>query len=64
VVFFDEFCNLVPANWINLKLKKVLWPPKNKKFNKTKMHMLQPDYDWISYKYHKCLGPVGEFFFH
>lgn len=62
VVFFDIFCNLVPANWLNLKLNKVSWPPKNIKFNKYKMHLLQPDDDWLTYKCHKRLGPFGASF--
>ncbi|KMQ87048.1 hypothetical protein RF55_13785, partial [Lasius niger] len=57
VVFFDDFCNLVPANWINVESNDILWLPKNLKFNKHKMHYLQPDDDWLTYKCRKRLGP-------
>lgn len=59
VVFFDEFCNLIPANWIDLESRKVFWPPKHIKFNKEKMHLLQPDNTWFSYECRKHLGPFG-----
>lgn len=61
VIFFNDFCNLVPANWVNIESKKVFWPPKHIKFNKHKMHLLQPNDDWPTYEYHKCLGPFDEF---
>ncbi|XP_025264919.1 uncharacterized protein LOC109610045 isoform X2 [Camponotus floridanus] len=58
VIIFNDFCNLVPANWVNIELKKVFWPPKHVKFNKHKMHLLQPNNDdWLTYDYRKCLGP-------
>jgi len=62
VIFFNDFCNLVPLNWINLESKTVSWPPKHVKFNKPKMHVLQPNDDWPTYKYRKCLGLFGAFF--
>lgn len=63
VIIFNDFCNLVPANWVNIELKKVFWPPKHVKFNKHKMHLLQPNNDdWLTYDYRKCLGPFGTFF--
>ncbi|XP_024883877.1 DNA ligase 1-like isoform X2 [Temnothorax curvispinosus] len=61
VVFFDEFCNLVPENWVKSNSKSVCWPPKKKKFTKQKMHLLEPDGEWQDYKYHKLLGPFETF---
>lgn len=62
VIFCHDFCNLVPTNWVNSESKKVFWPPKHVKFNKHKMHLLQPNDDWPTYAYHKCLGPFGASF--
>lgn len=61
VVFFDDFCNLVPENWINVESNEIFWPPKHVKFNKHKMHNLQPKSDWLTYEYRKRLGPFGSF---
>lgn len=63
VVFFDDFCNLIPANWMDLDSNDIFWPPKNVKFIKSKMHSLQPQDDWLIYKCRKRLGPFGTFLF-
>ncbi|XP_077282823.1 uncharacterized protein LOC143908869 [Temnothorax americanus] len=61
VVFFDDFCNLVPENWMDLESNIVFWPPKQVKFNKNKMHYLHPKDDWLIYKCRKRLGPFESF---
>lgn len=61
VVFFDDFCNLIPENWMDLESNNVFWLPKHIKFNKQKMHLLQPDDDWLIYECHKRLGHFGTF---
>lgn len=62
VVFFDDCCSLIPENWMDFESNKVFWPPKHVKFNKQKMHFLQPDGDWLTYECRKRLGPFGAFF--
>ncbi|XP_067207251.1 uncharacterized protein [Linepithema humile] len=57
VVLCEDFCSLVPEHWVHLDHKFILWPPKNMKFIRKKMHVLQPDDRWIKYEYRKLLGP-------
>lgn len=63
VTFFDDFCSLVPYHWLDLKANNVFWPPKHVKFTKKKMHLLQPNDNWLTYKCRKRLGPFGMFFY-
>ncbi|RLU21808.1 hypothetical protein DMN91_006184 [Ooceraea biroi] len=56
-VLCSIFRRLLQSNWMDFKSNKVSWPPKHVKFNKHKMHLLQPDDDWLTYECRKRLGP-------
>lgn len=61
VAFSNDWCATVPACWLNIKIKKLRWPPKNNNVTIECKKASEPKENWNTIKYNRLLGPFGKF---
>ncbi|XP_025159213.1 uncharacterized protein LOC105184306 isoform X2 [Harpegnathos saltator] len=61
VVFWDEYCQVVPDSWVNFNAKTFTFPLSKKNITNTIKKKISPGNDWNISHFHKILGPYNTF---
>lgn len=61
IIFWDQYCQIVPHNWVSLKDKTFICPASKCNMTKAIKKKVNPTSDWKVYNYHKILGPYDTY---
>jgi len=61
IVFWDQFCQVIPHCWVNFKEKTFTCPASKCNVTNAIKKKINPGNDWKVYNYHKILGPYDSY---
>lgn len=61
VIFWDQYCQVVPHCWVNFKEKTFTCPTSKYNVTNAVKKKCSPGNDWKVYSYHKILGPYDSY---
>lgn len=61
IIFFNDWCSIVPEIWLNLEEKTFLWPPKEINVTKAITKNIKPKSNWIKRIYRRITGPYSNY---
>lgn len=62
VIFYDDWCSVVPNNWVDIDKKVFYWPPKEINVTvKTLTKKIPPNHNWTIQIYRRILGPYSNY---
>lgn len=57
VIFFDDWCSIVPDVWVDVKARTFKWPPKEINVRRAAQKNIFPCDDWDVQQYRRIVGP-------
>ncbi|XP_066603952.1 uncharacterized protein [Prorops nasuta] len=61
VILWDQYCSTVPNKWVNMRENLCVFPPGEINLVQAVRTGLNPESNWIRYKFKKVLGPYPSF---
>jgi len=63
IIFFENWCSIVPNIWVNLKERTFKWPPKNENVRTAIIKRTYPNEKWSALQYRRIAGPYSNYIF-
>jgi len=61
VIFYNDWCSIVPHTWVNIENEIFHWPPKEKNIRGAIIKMIHPSDTWSMHKYRHIIGPYSNY---
>lgn len=63
IIFFENWCSIVPNIWVNIKERTFKWPPKNENVRAAIRKNTSPNEKWSTLQYRRIAGPYSNYIY-